>query len=108
MSYRDRPRIWRTAAYLIADTGASAVSLGSTGGGVRKDMHPWLCWAIDLRALVPDNTLPQIDAHYGTESNDYQRIPHRLKPHLKKLWAIANKRGLYDYGLYVVEKIYED
>ena len=106
MSYRDYPRIWKTAYYLLADDGAQSVPVGedavqrSRGAG-----RTWQEWAIDMRRLCPDRQLAAVDNHYLTPSNDYRRIPPALKITIRTIWKQAHKRGLYDRGVYIVESV---
>ncbi len=108
MSYRDRPRIWKVAYYIIEDEGASALPVGdpivqrSKGGG-----KVWQEWAIDLRRQCPDALLPVFDDHYLTPSNEYRRIPRNLWPLFKAVWRSAAKKGLIARGRSIVSQCYD-
>jgi hypothetical protein len=104
MSYRDRPRLWKVAYYILEDDGAMAVPLGEhvthcgKGGG-----RIWQEWAIDLRSLVDEGWLPVVDSLYLTPSNDYRRIPSAIKPVIRRLWKEAGQRGLVRQGLSIAD-----
>jgi len=107
MSYRDYPRIWKTAYYLLADDGAQAVPLGQilTSGG-KGGGRAWQEWAIDLRRIPPERSIEALDAFYLRPSNEYQRVPYAIKLTVKRLWKEAHKRGLVARGLYIVEEVH--
>lgn len=105
MSYRDKPRIWKTAYYILEDNCINGLSVHTEiVQASKKGGRSWQEWAIDIRRLCPDRMLRAVDNHYLTPSNDYKRIPPALKVTIKRIWQLADKRGLMKTGEYIAEQ----
>jgi hypothetical protein len=107
MSYRDKPRLWKTAYYLIADDGPGAVPIGdSMAEHSRRGSRSWIEWAIDLRACCQDHVRPYVEDHYLTPSTEDRRIPPHLKPVLRVMWREVRRKKLDTHGEHIVEIIW--
>lgn len=107
-SYRDYPRLWRTAKDIIdLAQMAGAVPLGHPVATCGKgDGKAWLEWAIDLRSLCPERSLMAVDRHYLRPSNDYVKVPVSIRATVRVMWKQAKSNGLFSRGIYIVDQFH--
>lgn len=109
MSYRDKPRIWKVATFILEDEGPRALPIGEPiVQSQKKGSKAFVEWAIDVRRCAPDHHHKAIDEHYLQPSNEYRRIPNHLRPILRMWWNNIRLRRLHIHGQRVVSVVYGD